>query len=109
MEKCSISARFWKKGGYLSMAIIKNYPVENGVNDISQGPGKNERDAEDQNFRRLFSYRIPKPISYSANGDNPKKGKDKLSVCSRDFGAPGHSFIFNKKYSKPIKNRNFFP
>src|SRR5690606_30937720 len=109
MKKCSVASGFRKQCSHLAVAIVENNSIKNRIYYIAHSTRKNKGDTKNKDARSVFPDGIPKPITNPHDGDDSKERQKKFTIFPRNFCAPSHAFVFNKKNSEPFENPDFFP
>jgi hypothetical protein len=96
MQKSSISVRWKYLCHMLIGALLEDQAVEHAVQEIAQGPGKDEAGANDKAAVIFLLDDRLNVINTEDHRDQAEKGERHLAPGAAEFPAPGHPFILDE-------------
>ena len=110
MQKAAISTALGQEGGYrMETTLAEQHAIKDTVDNVTQGPDKDQRNAEDQSAPGPCSRQVEKVPADQRHGQDTEDTQYEFTVTSPEGHAESHAFIFGKMYQEPVAgNRKLF-
>ncbi len=103
MKKCAVPAAFGKQGCYSVIRRIAEYEaVKSTVENIADGAGKDQRDAEDKPCVGFLPVKAYKIKTNNNNGNYSEKAKCQLAKLAAECKPESHSFVLGEMNDEPV-------